>query len=63
MRTKKTYEKPVTEMILVEISSIMYETSLPQAGEGETGGEADAKKGWLSEESGWDVENYSPWED
>ncbi len=62
MRTKKTYEKPVTEMILVEISSIMYETSLPQAGDDEIGGEPDAKEGWFDEEAEPGIENYSPWE-
>lgn len=63
MRTKKSYEKPVTETILVNVSSIMYVTSLPQAGEDETGGDPDAKKGWFSEETDWDVKNYSPWDD
>lgn len=63
MKTKKTYAKPVTETTLFNISSIMYETSLPQAGEGETGGEADAKKGWFDEEPDWEVKNYSPWDD
>lgn len=60
---KKPYEAPVTEIISTNISSIMYETSIPQAGDGEEGGEADSKEGWFEEESGWNVEKYNPWED
>ncbi len=63
MKYKKTYEKPMIETILINISSIMYETSLPQAGDDETGGDPDAKKGWFDEESDWGVKNYSSWDD
>lgn len=59
---RKPYEAPVTEIISTNISSIMYETSIPQAGEGEEGGEADAKQGtWFDNDERWDT--YSPWED
>lgn len=35
---KKTYDTPVTELISANISSVMYETSIPQGGDGEIGG-------------------------
>ncbi|MCR5076926.1 MAG: hypothetical protein K6A82_02690 [Prevotella sp.] len=57
---KKPYETPVTEIISAEISPVMYETSIPQAGEGEEGGEADAKEGFLDSE---ELPHYSPWDD
>lgn len=48
---KKPYETPVTEIISTDLSPVMYQTSIPQAGEGEEGGAADAKQGFfLSEE-------------
>lgn len=60
---KKPYESPATEIISANIPSVMYQTSVPLAGDGEEGGEADAKEGWFEEESGWNVEKYNPWED
>ena len=41
--SKEIYESPVTEIISANISPVMYETSIPQAGDDETGGEADSK--------------------
>lgn len=63
MKRKKTYKKPMTEVLLINMSSVMYKASLPQAGDDEIGGDADAKNGWFEEESDGDMNNHSPWED
>ncbi|MCI6672371.1 MAG: hypothetical protein SOX84_01330 [Prevotella sp.] len=60
---KKLYESPAMEIISANITSVMYQTSVPLAGDGEEGGEPDAKEGWFEEESDWNVEKYNPWED
>ncbi|PTL34319.1 hypothetical protein C7120_07240 [Prevotella sp. oral taxon 376] len=63
MKIKETYERPMTEIILANISSVMYETSLPQAGDDEIGGDPEAKEGWFDDESAWGIKNYNPWDD
>lgn len=59
---KKTYEAPVTEIISENLSPVMYQTSIPQAGEGEEGGAADAKQGSFFFDSE-ELPHYSPWDD
>ncbi|MGP1525463.1 MAG: hypothetical protein ACTTHE_08045 [Prevotella multiformis] len=62
IKYKKSYEAPVTEIISADMSPVMYQTSIPQAGEDEEGGGADAKQGPFSEENeAWP--SYDPWGD
>ncbi len=62
---KKPYETPVTEIISTDLSPVMYQTSIQQAGEDETGGEADAKQGsfFFDEEDDWAKPGFNAWED
>ena len=60
---KKTYDTPVTELISANISSVMYETSIPQGGDGEIGGEADAKPGVFDEDNAYRETSLNLWED
>lgn len=62
---KKPYETPVTEIISANLSPVMYQTSIPQAGEGEEGGAADAKQGsfFFDEEDNWPDTHNNLWED
>lgn len=62
MKNKRTYEKPLAEIVACNAYPIMYEASLPQGGEGETGGAADSKADDFEEEPYWDVKDYNPWE-
>lgn len=41
----------------------MYETSIPQGGDGEEGGEADAKPGFFDEDDESGETNFNLWED
>lgn len=62
IKYKKSYEAPVTEIISADMSPVMYQTSIPQAGEDEEGGGADAKQEPFSEENeAWP--SYDPWGD
>ncbi|ATV33695.1 hypothetical protein CUC00_01825 [Prevotella intermedia] len=60
---KKPYDVPVTELISANISSVMYETSIPQGGDGEEGGEADAKPGIFEDEDDLGKTSFNLWED
>lgn len=60
---KKTYTAPLTEFVVTELSPLMYETSIPQAGDDEEGGEADAKPGFFDEEEGWGIKSNNLWDD
>lgn len=61
---KKPYEAPVMEIISANLTPLMYETSIPQAGEDEEGGGADAKQGLFDdEEEGWGKKGLNFWED
>lgn len=57
---KKPYETPVMEIISTNLTPVMYQTSIPQAGEGETGGDADAKQGGFFDEE-WGTVDFKPW--
>ncbi|WP_018910328.1 hypothetical protein [Prevotella veroralis] len=64
--SKEIYESPVTEIISANISPVMYETSIPQAGDDETGGEADSKPNIFpseDEDENWLHPGSSIWED
>lgn len=60
---KKSYNVPVIELISTNISSVMYETSIPQGRDGEEGGEADAKPGFFDEDDESGETNFNLWED
>uniref|UniRef100_A0AB33J359 Uncharacterized protein n=1 Tax=Prevotella sp. GTC17254 TaxID=3236794 RepID=A0AB33J359_9BACT len=62
---KKPYETPVTEIISTDLSPVMYQTSIQQAGEDETGGEVDAKQGsfFFDEEDDWANPGFDAWGD
>ena len=53
------------EIISTNLSPVMYQTSIPQAGEGEEGGAADAKQGsfFFDEEDNWPDTHNNLWED
>ena len=48
------------EIISTNLTPVMYQTSIPQAGEGETGGDADAKQGGFFDEE-WGTVDFKPW--
>lgn len=59
---KKLYETPVTEIVSIELSPILYQTSIPQGDEGEEGGDPDARQHIFSEGEGdgW-ANGFSLW--
>ena len=53
----------MAEIIALKAASVMYQVSLPQAGDDEVGGDPDAKEDNFEEESAWGLKDYKPWED